>query len=104
MKELNLHVVSRRGPPFVPLLARRMRLHAFSSPSPYPRLSAAARSPTHPKKPNNKTHTTSPNQQRAKQTGDIHAITAANNLLAAAIDTRMFHEASAAPPCAACAE
>jgi formyltetrahydrofolate synthetase len=26
-------------------------------------------------------------------TGDIHAITAANNLLAAAIDTRMFHEA-----------
>src|SRR5205823_13487523 len=27
-------------------------------------------------------------------TGDIHAITAANNLLAAAIDTRMFHEMS----------
>lgn len=27
-------------------------------------------------------------------TGDIHAITAANNLLAAAIDTRMFHEAT----------
>jgi hypothetical protein len=26
--------------------------------------------------------------------GDIHAITAANNLLAAAIDTRMFHEAT----------
>lgn len=26
-------------------------------------------------------------------TGDMHAITAANNLLAAAIDTRMFHEA-----------
>ena len=26
-------------------------------------------------------------------TGDIHAITAANNLLAAAIDARMFHEA-----------
>ncbi len=25
-------------------------------------------------------------------TGDIHAITAANNLMAAAIDTRMFHE------------
>lgn len=25
-------------------------------------------------------------------TGDIHAITAANNLIAAAIDTRMFHE------------
>ena len=25
-------------------------------------------------------------------TGDIHAITAANNLLAAAIDTRIFHE------------
>ena len=25
-------------------------------------------------------------------TGDIHAITAANNLLAAAIDTRVFHE------------
>jgi len=25
-------------------------------------------------------------------TGDIHAITAANNLLAAAIDTRLFHE------------
>jgi formyltetrahydrofolate synthetase len=28
------------------------------------------------------------------QTGDIHAISAANNLLAAAIDTRMFHEAT----------
>eukprot|EP00741_Cyanophora_paradoxa_P008995 tig00001424_g8708.t1 len=27
-------------------------------------------------------------------TGDIHAITAANNLMAAAIDTRMFHEAT----------
>ena len=27
-------------------------------------------------------------------TGDIHAITAANNLLAAALDARMFHEAS----------
>ncbi|XP_009147836.1 formate--tetrahydrofolate ligase [Brassica rapa] len=27
-------------------------------------------------------------------TGDIHAITASNNLLAAAIDTRIFHEAS----------
>jgi formyltetrahydrofolate synthetase len=27
-------------------------------------------------------------------TGDIHAITAANNLLAAAIDVRMFHEAA----------
>jgi formyltetrahydrofolate synthetase len=27
-------------------------------------------------------------------TGDIHAVTAANNLLAAAIDTRMFHENS----------
>lgn len=27
-------------------------------------------------------------------TGDIHAIGAANNLLAAAIDTRMFHEAT----------
>lgn len=26
------------------------------------------------------------------QTGDIHAITAANNLLAAAIDSRLFHE------------
>ena len=25
-------------------------------------------------------------------TGDIHAITAANNLLASAIDTRIFHE------------
>ncbi len=25
-------------------------------------------------------------------TGDIHAIVAANNLVAAAIDTRMFHE------------
>jgi formyltetrahydrofolate synthetase len=25
-------------------------------------------------------------------TGDIHAITAANNLCAAAIDARMFHE------------
>ena len=29
-------------------------------------------------------------------TGDIHAITAANNLLAAAIDTRMLHEAATA--------
>src|SRR5579872_1243209 len=29
-------------------------------------------------------------------TGDIHAITAANNLLAAAIDTRMLHEANTA--------
>jgi len=28
-------------------------------------------------------------------TGDIHAITAANNLLAAALDTRMFHESTA---------
>jgi hypothetical protein len=27
-------------------------------------------------------------------TGDIHAITAANNLLSAAIDTRIFHERS----------
>lgn len=27
-------------------------------------------------------------------TGDIHAVTAANNLLAAQIDTRMFHEAT----------
>ncbi len=27
-------------------------------------------------------------------TGDIHAITAANNLLAAALDTRILHEAS----------
>ena len=27
-------------------------------------------------------------------TGDIHAITAANNLLAAQIDTRMFHEST----------
>ena len=27
-------------------------------------------------------------------TGDVHAITAANNLLAAAIDTRIFHENS----------
>ena len=27
-------------------------------------------------------------------TGDIHAITMANNLLAAAIDTRMFHEST----------
>jgi hypothetical protein len=27
-------------------------------------------------------------------TGDIHAITAANNLFAAAIDARMFHEAT----------
>jgi len=31
-------------------------------------------------------------------TGDIHAITAANNLLAAAIDTRMFHEATQKDP------
>jgi formyltetrahydrofolate synthetase len=29
-------------------------------------------------------------------TGDIHAVTAANNLLAAAIDTRVFHERSQA--------
>ena len=27
-------------------------------------------------------------------TGDIHAITAANNLIAAQIDTRMFHEST----------
>ena len=27
-------------------------------------------------------------------TGDIHAITAANNLVAAALDARMFHEAT----------
>lgn len=27
-------------------------------------------------------------------TGDIHAITAANNLLAAQIDARMFHEST----------
>ena len=27
-------------------------------------------------------------------TGDIHAITAANNLVAAQIDTRMFHEST----------
>ena len=27
-------------------------------------------------------------------TGDIHAVTAANNLIAAAIDTRIFHEAT----------
>ncbi len=27
-------------------------------------------------------------------TGDIHAITAANNLVAAAVDARMFHEAA----------
>lgn len=27
-------------------------------------------------------------------TGDIHAITAANNLVAAAIDARMLHEAT----------
>ena len=27
-------------------------------------------------------------------TGDIHAVTAANNLLAAALETRMFHEKS----------
>ena len=27
-------------------------------------------------------------------TGDIHAITAANNLFAAAIDARIFHEAT----------
>ena len=27
-------------------------------------------------------------------TGDIHAITAANNLLAAAIDARLFHEST----------
>ena len=27
-------------------------------------------------------------------TGDIHAVTAANNLLAAAVESRMFHEKS----------
>ena len=27
-------------------------------------------------------------------TGDLHAITAANNLLAAALDTRMYHEST----------
>ncbi len=27
-------------------------------------------------------------------TGDIHAVTAANNLLAAQIDTRMYHEST----------
>lgn len=31
-------------------------------------------------------------------TGDIHAITAANNLVAAAIDTRMFHESTQVGP------
>ena len=31
---------------------------------------------------------------RQHLTGDIHAITAANNLLAAAIDARMFHEST----------
>ena len=31
-------------------------------------------------------------------TGDIHAITAANNLLAAAIDARIFHENTQANP------
>ena len=31
-------------------------------------------------------------------TGDIHAITAANNLLAAAIDARIFHENTQASP------
>lgn len=30
-------------------------------------------------------------------TGDMHAITAANNLLAAALDTRIFHEATSTP-------
>ena len=30
-------------------------------------------------------------------TGDIHAITAANNLVAAALDARMFHEATQVP-------
>ena len=34
-------------------------------------------------------------------TGDIHAITAANNLLAAAIDARMFHESTQASRSAA---
>ena len=34
-------------------------------------------------------------------TGDIHAITAANNLLAAAIDARMFHESTQASRAAA---
>ena len=31
---------------------------------------------------------------KIRQTGDIHAITAANNLLAAQIDARMFHEST----------
>ena len=35
-------------------------------------------------------------------TGDIHAITAANNLLAAAIDVRMFHEATQVRCCSSC--
>ena len=35
-------------------------------------------------------------------TGDIHAITAANNLLAAAIDVRMFHEATQVRCCSGC--
>ena len=37
-------------------------------------------------------HLTPQEELNLHLTGDIHAITAANNLLAAAIDTRMFHE------------
>ena len=32
-------------------------------------------------------------------TGDIHAITAANNLVAAALDARMFHESTQVCSC-----
>ncbi len=32
-------------------------------------------------------------------TGDIHAISAANNLVAAALDARMFHENQQVGPC-----
>ena len=35
-----------------------------------------------------------PQEFNLHMTGDIHAITAANNLLAAAIEVRMFHEAT----------
>lgn len=35
-------------------------------------------------------------------TGDIHAITAANNLVAAAIDARIFHEATQSDKVNAC--
>ena len=44
--------------------------------------------------PWNMAHLAPPRVARCCCTGDLHAITAANNLLAAALDARMFHEAT----------